>query len=90
MLHYSTTPSLQQIAARGKDYWSPLRGQHKARSFGPGSFTLNFRRDPNIIMEESIEHGAEGMEKRGNDAATRRNGETEIGGQRSEVRDLKT
>ena len=30
LLHYSTTPSLQQTAARWKDYGSPLWGQPKA------------------------------------------------------------
>jgi hypothetical protein len=43
LLHYSTTPSLQQTAAKGKDHGSPLRGQFKAGSFGSGFFTqLNY------------------------------------------------
>ena len=40
--HYSITPPLQQTAARGKDYGSPLRGQCKAGSFGSGFFTADF------------------------------------------------
>jgi hypothetical protein len=40
LLHYSTTPSLQPTAARGKEYGSPLRGQFKAGSFGFGFFTF--------------------------------------------------
>jgi hypothetical protein len=36
LLHYSTTPSLQQTAARRKEYGSPFRGQCKAGSFGSG------------------------------------------------------
>ena len=37
--HSSITPPLQQTAARGKEYGSPLRGQCKAGSFGSGFFT---------------------------------------------------
>jgi hypothetical protein len=42
LLHYSTTPSLQQTAARGKEHASPLKGQSKAGYFGSGFFIPSF------------------------------------------------
>ena len=42
--HYSITPPLQQTAAMGKEYGSPLREQFKAESFGSGFFIgINFQ-----------------------------------------------
>jgi hypothetical protein len=39
LLHYSTTPSLQQTTAKGKEYGSPFREQSKAGYLGSGLFT---------------------------------------------------
>ncbi len=52
LLHYSTTPSLQQAAARGKDYGSPLRGQCKAGSFESGFFTIVIK----LLASDGDEH----------------------------------
>ena len=54
LLHYSTTPSLRQTAARGERPLQPLRGQRKARYFGPGFFTKVISVSYTLVCERVV------------------------------------